>query len=157
MLAVGRKIRYRITPILAAHWEDFFQSQRVWIRPVVIETVKKICACRTPALGCHLYACPSGHEYEVIPHSCKSRFCPTCGKHATDRWADGVLNDLLDVPYHDLVLSPPGQLRPVIACNRELGLSLLARAATASCASRKAPLSCGSSLVSMRCCANSTT
>lgn len=22
------------------------------------------------------------------PHSCKSRFCPTCGKHATDVWAD---------------------------------------------------------------------
>jgi hypothetical protein len=63
MLAIGRQIRYRITPILAAHWEDFFQSQRGWVRPVVIETVKQICACRTPALGCHLYECPSGHGY----------------------------------------------------------------------------------------------
>jgi hypothetical protein len=130
MLATGR-IRYRITPILAAHWEDFFQSQPGWIRPVVIETVKKICACRTPALGCHLYACPAGHGYEVIPHSCKSRFCPTCGKHATDRWADGVLNDLLDVPYHHLVLSAPWQLRALIAFNRPAGLSLLVRAAMA--------------------------
>ena len=129
MLAIGTRIRYRITAILAAHWEEFFRSKRSWIRPVVIETVHRLLACRTPALGCHLYQCPSCGRYEVVPHSCKSRFCPTCGKHATDRWADGVLNDLLDVPYHHLVLSPPGQLRPVIALNRALGLSLLARAA----------------------------
>lgn len=75
MLAIGHHIRYRITPILTAHWEDFFQSHRGWIRPVVIETVKKLAVCRTPALGRHLYACPSGHGYLVVPHSCKSRFC----------------------------------------------------------------------------------
>ena len=47
-----------------------------------------------------------GH-LELIPHSCKSRFGstelvaggPTCGKHATDVWANQVLNVLLDVPY----------------------------------------------------------
>jgi hypothetical protein len=131
MLAIGHQIRYRISAILSAHWEDFFQSYRGWIRPVVITTVKKLRACRTPALGCHVYACPSGHGYVVVPHSCKSRFCPTCGKHATDRWADQVLNDLLDVPYHHLVLSPPWQLRPILAWNREVGLSLLVRAAHA--------------------------
>lgn len=44
------------------------------------------------------------------------------------QWADGVLDDLLDVPYHHLVLSPPWQLRPMIAFNQEVGLNLLARA-----------------------------
>jgi hypothetical protein len=131
MLAIGTRIRYRITTILAAHWEEFFQSKRGWIRPVVIETVHQLLACRTPALGCHLYQCPECGRYAVVPHSCKSRFCPTCGKHATDRWADAVLNDLLDVPYHHLVLSPPGALRPVFLLNRAVGLSLLARAAAA--------------------------
>jgi hypothetical protein len=131
MLRVGSQIRYRIAPILAAHWEDFFQTKRGWIRPVVIETVRKLVACRTPALGCHVYQCPTCARIEVVPHSCKSRFCPTCGKHATDRWADAVLNDLLEVPYHHLVLSPPWQLRPIIACNRSVGLSILARAAAA--------------------------
>jgi hypothetical protein len=67
----------------------------------------------------------------VVPHSCKSRFCPTCGKHATDRWADRVLNDLLDVPYHHVVLSVPADLRGVFAYNRPGSLSLLFRAATA--------------------------
>ncbi len=130
MLAIGSEIRYRITPILESHWEDFFQSKKGWIRPVVLETVRKLQVCRTPALGCHVYRCPEGHEIRVVPHSCKSRFCPTCGKHATDRWADGALSDLLDVPYHHVVLSAPWQLRPIVAMNREVGLSILARAAS---------------------------
>jgi hypothetical protein len=99
---------------------------------VVLETVRKIRACRTPALGCHVYQCPDGHQTKIVPHSCKSRFCPTCGKHATDRWADQVLNDLIDVPYHHLVLSAPWQLRPIMLFNREVCLSILARAG-ASC------------------------
>ncbi len=131
MLAIGKQIRYRIAAILDEHWEEFFQAEKRWIRPVVLETVRKIRTCRTPALGCHVYACPDGHEVRIVPHSCKSRFCPTCGKHATDRWADRVLNDLLDVPYHHLVLSTPRQLRSIMATNREVSLSLLARAATA--------------------------
>ena len=57
--------------------------------PVVFETVRKLIACRSPALACHLYTCPQCQRVEVVPHSCKSRFCPTCGKHATDRWAVG--------------------------------------------------------------------
>jgi Putative transposase/Transposase zinc-binding domain len=131
MLRPGSEIRYRIVPILERHWEAFFQSKRGWIRPVVLETVRKLLACRTPALGCHVYQCPSCERIEVVPHSCKSRFCPTCGKHATDRWADEVLNDLLEVPYHHLVLSTPWQLRPILLFNRAVGLSLLARAASA--------------------------
>jgi hypothetical protein len=130
MLRPGARIRYRLAAILLAHWDDFVASSRKWIRPVVFETVRKIVACRTPALGCHVYQCPKCHQMRVVPHSCKSRFCPSCGKLATDRWADGVLNELLDVPYHHLVMSGPWQLRPIIAFNREVGLNLLARAAS---------------------------
>lgn len=131
MLAVGKEIRYRIVPILEEHWDGFFEAQKRWIRPVVLETVRKLRACRTAALGCHVYVCPEGHETRIVPHSCKSRFCPTCGKHATDRWADGALSDLLEVPYHHVVLSAPWQLRTIMGFNREVCLSILARAGTA--------------------------
>jgi len=130
MLQASGSIRYRLATILAAHWEAFVASYRGWIRPVVFETVRKILACQTPILGCHLYRCPCG-EVRVVPHSCKSRFCPRCGKLATDRWADGVLNELLDVPYHHVIFSVPWQLRPIIAFNRSIGLNLIVRAACA--------------------------
>ncbi len=72
---------------------------------------------------------PRCGEMKVVPHSCKSRFCPRCGKLATDRWADGVLNELLNVPYHHLVFSIPWQLRSLIAFNRAVALNLVVRAA----------------------------
>jgi hypothetical protein len=129
MLRPTPSIRYRIATILATHWWEFAKSAGVWIRPVVFENVRKVLACRTPALGCHVYRCPGCQHTELVPHSCKSRLCPTCGKHATDVWADRVLNDLLDVPYHHLVLSIPWQLRIVILMNRWDGLNLLVHAA----------------------------
>lgn len=131
MLAVGSEIRYRIAALFEAHWDELVRSTKHWIRPVVFETVRKIIACRTPALGCHLYTCPRCKRIEVVPHSCKSRFCPTCGKHATDRWADRLLNDLLEVPYHHLVVAVPAHLRGVLQFNRPKTLDILFHAATA--------------------------
>jgi len=128
MLRIGPQIRYRLAAILAVHWAAFVESHTRWIRPVVFETVRKILACRTPILGCHVYRCRCG-ETKIVPHSCKSRSCPTCGKLATDRWADGVLNELLNVPYHHLVVAVPWHLRPIIAFNREVGLNIVVRAA----------------------------
>ncbi len=130
MLAIGTEIRYSLAAILAAHWDDFVVSYERWIRPVVFETVRKLVACRTPALGCHLFRCDPCQKDHVVPHSCKSRFCSRCGKLATDRWADGVLNELLNVEYHHLVMAVPWQLRATIIVNRPLGLNLIVRAAT---------------------------
>jgi hypothetical protein len=72
----------------------------------------------------------SAQPERVIPHSCKSRFCPTCGKHATDVWANQLLNGLLGVPYHHLIMAIPWQLRILIIMNRRAGLNLLLHAAT---------------------------
>lgn len=130
MLRPASHIRYHIAAILAAHWIQFVAQHRRWIRPVVFENVRKVLACRTAVLGCHIYQCTSCGHMELIPHSCKSRFCPTCGKHATDVWANQVLNRLLDVPYHHLIMAIPWQLRIVILMNRQAGLNLLVHAAT---------------------------
>jgi hypothetical protein len=132
MLSQGKNIRYHIAIIFAAHWSDFVSQYKKWIRPVVFENVRKMLACRTPVLGCHIYKCQICGHFEIVPHSCKSRFCPTCGKHATDVWSTKVLNKLLDCPYHHLVLTIPWQLRIVILMNRWAGLNLLFQAASMS-------------------------
>lgn len=112
MLRPSTHIRYHIAAILAVHWVQFVAQYKRWIRPVVFENVRKVLACRSPVLGCHIYKCDSCGHVELIPHSCKSRFCPTCGKHATDVWVDQVLNGLLDVAYHHLVMAIPWQSEP---------------------------------------------
>lgn len=130
MLRPAPHIRYHIAAILAAHWIQFVVQYKRWIRPVVFENVRKVLACRTPVLGCHVYQCKGCGHVELIPHSCKSRFCPACGKHATDVWANQALNRLLDVPYHHLIMAIPWQLRIVIIMNRQAGLNLLVQAAS---------------------------
>jgi len=130
MLRPAYHTRYHIAAILAAHWISFVAQYKRWIRPVVFDNVRKVLACRTPVLGCHIYQCKSCGHIELVPHSCKSRFCPTCGKYATDVWSKQVLNRLLDVPYHHLIMAIPWQLRIVIMMNRQAGLNLLVRSAT---------------------------
>jgi len=129
MLRPAREIRYHIRDILAAHWAGFVAQYKRRIRRDVSKNVRQVLACRTPVLGCHVYKCPKCDHVETVPHSCKSRFCPTCGKHATEVWADEVLNGLLDVPYHHLIVSLPWQLRIVVLLNRRVGLNLVAAAA----------------------------
>ena len=69
--------RYHIAAILAAHWIRFVAQYKRWIRPVVFENVRKVSACRTPVPGCQIYQCKGCGHIELVPHSCKSRFCPT--------------------------------------------------------------------------------
>ena len=84
MLRPATPIPYHVTAILAAHWLQLVAQYKRWIRPVVVENVRKVLACRIPLLGCHIYQCKGCGHLELIPHSCKSRFCPTCGK----RWIE---------------------------------------------------------------------
>lgn len=122
-------IRHHIALILGLHWSQFVATYKHWIRPVVFENVRKVLACRTPVLGCHIYRCMNCGHVKLVPHSCKSRFCPTCGKHATDVWSNKLFNGLLEVPYHHLILTIPWQLRKLILMNRQAGLNLLCQSA----------------------------
>ena len=111
-----------IRDILVEHdnWARFQAANRGRIRPVACENIRRMLACRTPALGFHVYACPECGEERVVPHTCKSRMCSSCGKVASDHWASAVLNDSLDVEYHHLVLSVPWQFRVVTLLNRKV-------------------------------------
>jgi hypothetical protein len=125
------KGRLTIRDILVQHdnWRRFVAVHGDGIRPVVYENVRRMLACRTPELGLHVYACPSCGEHRLVPHTCKSRLCSSCGKPATDRWAEEVLNNTLDVEYHHLVLSVPWQFRSLTLANRRLMLNILFRSA----------------------------
>ena len=71
---------------------------------------RAIAACRTPALGGQRLACNHcGHEHWHY-HSCRNRHCPQCGARAKDRWLQGRLAEVLQVPYGHLVFTLPHAL-----------------------------------------------
>ena len=70
--------------------------------------------------GYHEYSCPKCGSKKRIPHTCKSRFCSSCGKVATDKWVETSLSQLLDVEYKHLVFTLPEQFRDWFLQNRSL-------------------------------------
>lgn len=105
------------------HWKRFKERYGVSLRPAIVEAVGKVLACRDPKrMGYHRYRCltPGCFSERIVPHSCKSRFCSSCGKVQTDQWMERALVEFLDVPYHHLVFTIPRELRNVFAWNRPL-------------------------------------
>ena len=110
-----------------------FQRYIAWkggqVRRAVHHHVSRMLSCRTAKLGLHLFGCSNCPTVKVVPHSCKSVFCSSCGKVRTDQWCDELLSDLLEVPYRHLVFTLPWELRLLIQDNRRVLLNVLFRAA----------------------------
>lgn len=118
--------------IFSLYWEPYLSWYKGKIREAVYENVQKIIQCRTPMLGFHVYQCPHCLIVKLMPHSCKSRFCSSCGKIATDKWTEERLSDILPTGYHHLVFTLPWQLRAITLLNREIMLNIFFRAASKS-------------------------
>ena len=54
----------------------------------VRENFWKIINCGTIALGAEVFS--SGTELKLVYHTCKSRFCSSCGQRATEAWQENL-------------------------------------------------------------------
>ena len=87
-------------------------------RPAVRKNFTAVLDCGTPALGWEVYA--SDTEEKYCYHTCKSRFCPSCGYRATLLWLEEQEASLPDVPYSGVVFTMPRELWPIFKMNRHL-------------------------------------
>lgn len=102
--------KYTLKQILNENWDRFYSAFKDAIRPNVILEVEKVRSCKDPAkLGYSTYACTCGHTH-IVAHTCKSRFCNSCGKVMTDNWIVRAESSFLNVPYHHVIFSPPEEL-----------------------------------------------
>ena len=103
-LEVADVVRRFGESFLAEHGESLGREHR--------RVLAAIRACRTAALGGHLYCCPQcGYEHPVYD-SCRNRHCPKCQALASARWVEARAAELLPVPYFHLVFTVPRELRP---------------------------------------------
>ena len=93
-----------------------------WDRPTQRDAVRtnfrKVCACRTPALGGEVYA--SAAEEKIFYHTCKSKCCPSCGNRGTRLWQREQWMTLPDVPFVGIVLTMPNVFWPIFRTHRHL-------------------------------------
>ena len=103
------------------HWD------RPEVRPAVRENFNKLIDCQTLALGAEVFA--SETEEKLVPHTCKSRSCPSCGQRATLLWQRHQWSALPDIPYTGIGFTMPNVLWPIFRQNRHLLHDLPALAA----------------------------
>jgi len=69
------------------------------VRDCVKENVEKMLNCGDKdKLGYGLYECKRCGERHYVAHTCKSRFCNSCGKIATDNWIAKAQKRFVNVP-----------------------------------------------------------
>jgi len=78
-----------------------------------LQVLQAIEACRTEALGGHVYTCPSCQFIRYSYHSCRNRHCPTCQHQATQAWLAEQQALLLPVPYFLVTFTLPSELRAI--------------------------------------------
>jgi len=90
------------------------------------EVLKRILACRTPALGGQLFQCPDCAGFHYRYHSCNDRHCPQCGQTDADDWLRRQqARLLLPAPYFLLTFTVPEELRRFIRSHPQIALDLL--------------------------------
>ncbi|TDX42889.1 IS91 family transposase [Orenia marismortui] len=86
----------------------------------VIEEVEKFLKCGEYENGYTLYKCPDCNEKHIVAFSCKSRFCPRCGKKYIDEWVNKQVDNILDTSHRHMVFTIPEELRKYVYWNRDL-------------------------------------
>jgi hypothetical protein len=90
------------------------------------EVLKKILACRTPALGGEMFACPGCQTFHYRYHSCNDRHCPQCGQTDADDWLQRQrARLLLPTLYFLVTFTVPEAIRAFIRSHQQVALDLL--------------------------------
>ncbi len=102
-----------VAEIVRRFGESFLAAYGASMRREHRRVLGAIEACRTAALGGHLYRCPRCAYETPIYNSCRNRHCPKCQALASARWVEARQAELLPVPYFHLVFTVPEALRPL--------------------------------------------
>jgi hypothetical protein len=90
------------------------------LRDAIFENIVKVLVCRTPILGGHTLVCEHCGIEKIIPHSCKSRACSSCGKKLTDQWIQKSQDILPKTKWQHITFTMPDKLWEFFWYNREL-------------------------------------
>jgi predicted RNA-binding Zn-ribbon protein involved in translation (DUF1610 family) len=117
-----------VADVFRQHEQEFLERWRSTLSYRQLQTLRDIGACRTAALGAHLYQCNSCQRETLVPNSCLNRHCPQCGSQARDHWLAQQAEELLPVPYSHVVFTLPHELIPLALQNPKLVYGLFFRA-----------------------------
>ena len=120
----------QLKTIFQNEWEDFKATSKSeeLKRKAVHRNIWKLLYCKTLWMGIQIFQCEKHHEVvRIVPCTCKSRFCPSCGFKANFIWLDQLLKRILPCNYQHLVFTLPYELRDLAKSNRRLMFNLMSK------------------------------
>ena len=121
MIEVADVFRRFAPDYLAAHGASMLPSHQ--------RAITDILACRTEALGGHLWRCDHCSAERFAYHSCKNRSCPKCHTDQTEQWLQARRAEMLPSRYFHVTVTVPEDLREVLRTNQRDGYAILMKAA----------------------------
>jgi len=120
-----------LAEIVRIHGPEYLERFGDRMPPSHKRALEAIAACRTEALGGHLWACDDGDcgHRRYSYHSCKNKSCPKCHTADTRRWLDKRRKELLCVPYFHVTCTLPEGLRRTVRKNQKKLYAILMRTA----------------------------
>jgi hypothetical protein len=103
-------------------YEDRFEKEYGYFRPVIQDVVEKYLDCGNPMCGFARIRCPDCGEERLLMFSCKTRgFCPSCHAKRREEWGEWMREELLlDGPHRQVVFTIPKMLRLFFRFKRKL-------------------------------------
>ncbi len=85
----------------------------------VKETIQKFQTCSLDKAFV-IYECPTSNSTHKFKVTCKSRFCPSCGKKYSALWTEKTAATLIDVKHRSVLFTIPEELREFFFYDRNL-------------------------------------
>ena len=121
----AKKERYdnSIQRLFEVYWPSFLKEcerNNIVLRESIIDNVNRLLSCRKIDYGYAYYECPKCDQFEIVPFTCKSRFCPTCGaKYRDDRVLE-IERKCINVSHRHIVFTISDKLRKYFRYDRSL-------------------------------------
>ena len=116
----NRKVIFTIKEIFEDWWNKFLESfPNLNIRDVVFSNVSRMLKCKTWDLGYTVFKCPECGDEKVVPHTCKSRLCSSCGSKYNKQRSDSIFSKLFKCKHRHVVFTIPEDLRVYFRQNRK--------------------------------------
>jgi Putative transposase/Transposase zinc-binding domain len=92
--------------------------------------IEDIVACRTEAMGGHVFQCGGCGKTFYACHGCRNRSCPACHTAQTRRWLETRSDEILPCTYYHLCITLPSELRAAFRSNQRDCYSLFMKASS---------------------------
>lgn len=107
-----KKVKFTIKQIFNDWWEKFLiQYPSIKIRDVVHKNIERMLKCKTWDLGFSLFKCEKCNAEKIVPHTCKSRICSSCGSKYNKQRENSIFEKLYKCKHRHVVFTIPEELR----------------------------------------------